>query len=116
MSRDGFYIAHILESIGRIESYVEEDRNKFFTSNLVQDAVIRNLQILAESTTRLSDEFKNAHPEIEWSAIKGLRNILVHGYLNMSLKLIWEIIEKSLPSLRTVMENNADSKQTGNQL
>lgn len=66
--------------------------------------MVRNLQILAESTTRLSDEFQNCHPEIDWHAIKGLRNILVHGYLNISLNLVWEIVEKSLPSLKSVMK------------
>lgn len=104
MSRDRFYLEHILECIGRIEDYTKGEKQVFFSSNLVQDGVIRNLQILAESTTRLSEEFKAEHPELEWAAIKGLRNILVHGYLNISLGAVWDIVSASIPSLKAVVE------------
>lgn len=61
---DSVYVEHILESINRIAEYVEDDRNKFYQSTLVQDAVIRNLQVLAESSQRLSDEFRSRHIDI----------------------------------------------------
>lgn len=69
-------------------------------SQLVQDAVFRNLQTLAESTQRLSPELKAEYPEINWKAIAGFRNILVHDYLGLDLELIWTVIENRLPELR----------------
>ena len=54
-----------------------------FLGSMVQDAVIRNLQILSESTQKVSESLKQQHPEINWRAIAGFRNILVHDYLGL---------------------------------
>ena len=73
-------------------------------STLVQDAVLRNLQTLGQSAGRLSDALRNARPEVDWRGIIGLRNILVHDYLGISLVRIWEIVEHDLPDLRQKVE------------
>ncbi len=75
-------------------------KNDFMASTLVQDAVIRNLQTLAESTQRLSDRLKTSHPDIEWHKIAGFRNILVHDYLGIDLDLVWNILDRDLPRLK----------------
>jgi uncharacterized protein with HEPN domain len=64
------------------------------TQAIVQDAVLRNLQVLAESTQRLSDDFKLQHHEVEWYKIAGLRNILVHDYLGIDIETVWAVVEK----------------------
>ncbi len=69
-------------------------------SSLIQDAVLRNLQVLAESTQRLSDQLKTAHAEVPWREIAGLRNILVHDYLGVDLEHVWRILERDLPKLK----------------
>jgi uncharacterized protein with HEPN domain len=56
---------------------------------------------LAESTQRLSDELKAAHPDIDWRRISGFRNVLVHDYLSVNLVRVWEIIERNLPELKS---------------
>ncbi|MFH0783879.1 MAG: HepT-like ribonuclease domain-containing protein, partial [Pseudomonadota bacterium] len=85
----------------RIQSYTEGiNQNQFLASSLLQDAVLRNLQVLAESTQRLSDEFKAQHEEIEWHKISGLRNILVHDYLGIDTETVWMIIENELSMLK----------------
>ena len=66
---------------------------------LIQDAVMRNLQTMAESTQRLSDATKEAHPEVDWYKISGFRNLLVHGYLGVDLDRVWIIVERDLPGL-----------------
>lgn len=71
--------------MARIEEYVQGGREAFLQSRLIQDAVLRNLQTLAESTQRLSDEFKRAHPDIDWRAIAGFPNVLVHDYLGVDV-------------------------------
>jgi uncharacterized protein with HEPN domain len=105
MKDDRLYLIHITESITRIESYTAGlDFAGFMQSTLVQDAVIRNLQVLAESTQRLSGEFKAQHAEIEWYQIAGMRNILVHDYLGIDLETIWAVVTTKLPQLKLVID------------
>jgi uncharacterized protein with HEPN domain len=91
---------HISECIGRIEAYTVDGREAFLRDAKTQDAVLRNLQVLAESTDRLSDEAKNSHPAIDWRGIKGFRNILTHDYLGVDIERVWQMIEVHLPALR----------------
>jgi len=73
MKDDSLYLIHISECIARIENYVtDKNQEDFLDSYLIQDAVLRNLQILAESTQRLSSEIKIAHPAVPWRKIAGL--------------------------------------------
>lgn len=77
MKDDRLYLIHLSESIAKIELYTDGlNFASFMQNTLVQDAVLRNLQVLAESTQRLSENFKTHHPEVEWYKIAGLRNIL----------------------------------------
>jgi len=101
---DRLYLIHIHESIARIEEYTAEGHEAFFADTRTQDAVLRNLQTLAESTQRLSADLKVAHPEVDWRGISGLRNILVHDYLGFNLVRVWEIVERDLPVLRGQIE------------
>ncbi|MCK9297279.1 MAG: DUF86 domain-containing protein [Desulfobulbaceae bacterium] len=104
MKDDKLYLIHIMESIDKIESYMAGlDFSAFMEKTIVQDAVLRNLQVLAESTQRLSDNFKSQHPEIEWYKIAGLRNILVHDYLGIDLETVWAVAASRLPELKTVV-------------
>ncbi|NTV15359.1 MAG: DUF86 domain-containing protein [Desulfobulbaceae bacterium] len=101
MKDDGLYRIHIQECIARIESYTKGiEFERFSKSPMVQDAVLRNLQILAESTQRLSEDFKKSHPAVDWRKISGLRNILVHDYLGIDLETVWNILARDLPGLQ----------------
>jgi uncharacterized protein with HEPN domain len=98
---DKLYLIHISECIERVETYVGEGgKDAFMASTLIQDAVLRNLQTLAESTQRLSDSLKATHPEVEWYKIAGFRNVLVHDYLGVDLERAWLIVERDLPDLK----------------
>ena len=104
MKDDKLYRYHIIESIDKIMFYVEgKTYDDFLKSTLLQDAVLRNLQVLAESTQRLSPEFKSTQSTIEWFKIAGLRNILVHDYLGLDLNTVWNVIESYLPALRNAV-------------
>lgn len=97
------YIDHMLDCIARINEYATNE-DDFCQSRLVQDAVLRNLQTLAESSQRLPDSLKARYPEIPWRSISGFRNILVHDYLGIDLKVIWSVVELELPKLDRVLE------------
>lgn len=101
---DRVLLEHILRCIERVRDYTEGDRARFFGSHMVQDAVVRNLQTLAESTQRLSEPLKVSEPGVPWSAIAGFRNVLTHNYLGIDLEAVWSVIEKDLPGLGSAIE------------
>ncbi|MBA7616396.1 hypothetical protein ES703_23692 [subsurface metagenome] len=105
MKDDRLYLIHISECIERIESYISgKDKGQFLDSTLIQDAVVRNLQVLAESTQRLSDATKESAGEVDWFKIAGFRNVLVHDYLGIDIERVWNILEKDLPLLKKAIQ------------
>jgi len=105
MKDDKLYLIHISECIGRIESYIEgKSKQDFLDSELIQDAVVRNLQTLAESTQRLSDDAKERQGGVDWFKIAGFRNVLVHDYLGIDIERVWNILEKELPELKETIQ------------
>jgi uncharacterized protein with HEPN domain len=101
---DRLYLTHILDCAGRIREYVKDGRAKFLQSIVIQDAVLRNLQIMTESCQRFSPELKERHPEVDWRGLVGFRNILVHDYLGVDLVIVWELVEQKLPGLTQMAE------------
>lgn len=102
------YVQHIYDCILRIEAYVADGREAFFKDHKTQDAVIRNLEVIGQAvkdlgTDRLSDE----QPAIPWSQIAGARNVLAHQYLGVDLTLVWNIVEKDLPTLKAAIREAA---------
>jgi uncharacterized protein with HEPN domain len=92
------------ECISRILEYTGGDRSLFDTSRLVQDAVIRNLQTLTESSQRLSDAIKASEPQVPWRDLAGFRNVIVHGYLGIDLTAIWLVVDQDLPPLAAAVD------------
>ena len=106
MKDDRLYLIHISECIERIESYASGlDKGAFLNSTLVQDAILRNLQVMSESTQRLSDALKESHGQIDWRKMAGLRNILVHDYLGVDAERVWNIIQKDMPALKKAIRS-----------
>lgn len=104
MKDDRIYLRHILRCISRIQEYTAGGRDAFFASPLVQDGAIRNLQTLAESARRLSDSIKNRRPEVDWKAVAGFRNVLVHDYLGIDLQQVYRVIQQDVPRLKETCE------------
>ena len=105
---DRLYLSHMLECIEHIEEYSQGDEQLFHNSRLVQDAVLRNLQTLAESSQRLSQPFKSNLEGIPWRAIAGFRNILVHDYLGIDIEVIWRVVADELPRLKASLASKTD--------
>ncbi len=99
MKRDLLYLDHTLGCIAQIRSFTAGGEAAFRESALIQAAVLRTLQTLAESLKRISPELRGLAPEIPWAEITGLRNVLVHEYLKVDLGFIWQIVVEDLPPL-----------------
>lgn len=96
------FIEDILESIEKIESYIEGlDYEKFTSKGMVVDAVIRNLEIIGEATRNIPDKIREQNPEIPWKKMIGLRNIATHAYFGIDLEIIWEIVTRNLPETKS---------------
>ena len=100
MKDDRVYLGHILRCISRIEEYTIAGRETFFSSPLIQDGVIRNLQTLAESSQRLSEDIKTRYPAVDWKGLAGFRNVLVHDYLGVDLDYVYRAVERDVPHLK----------------
>jgi len=101
--RDEDLLRHIAESISLITRYTAGGVDAFRSEPIVQDAVLRRLETLADASRHLSDELKDRHPEIPWRAIYGFRNVVAHGYLGVDLERIWETVQGYLPALQAVV-------------
>lgn len=105
MKDDRIYLKHVLRCIARIEEYTTAGRESFFSSYLIQDGVLRNLQTLAESSQRLNDAIKESHPDVDWKGLAGFRNVLVHDYLGVDLELVYRAVEQDVPRLKRACES-----------
>ncbi len=97
INRDNLYLIHIRECLARVAEYTSGGRDEFMQDTKTQDAVLRNLQTMGESTQRLSDSLKAGYPQVDWRDLSAFRNILVHNYMGMDLAQIWQIITDDLP-------------------
>jgi uncharacterized protein with HEPN domain len=97
------YIGHILQAMARIERHVAGiDLHGFTASELIQDAVIRNLEVVGEAANniqRVDPEFTAAHPEVPWAVMYAMRSRLSHGYDTIDLAVVWKVVERDLPIL-----------------
>ncbi len=97
MRDDRLYLSNIKECIERIESYTHDGREVFLQTTIIQDAVMRNFEIIGEATKRLSPELRVAYPDVPWQQVAGFRDVLIHDYFKVNLNRIWRFIEHNLP-------------------
>jgi len=105
LKSDKVYLQHILEMIRRIEGVADLGKETFLESMLHQDAVLRNLHTFTETTQRLSDGLKAAHPEVEWVTLAAFRNVLVHDYLGVDIDVVWNVITHDVPEFKNSIVN-----------
>ena len=97
MKNDATYLKYILAMIERIEKAIVSGKEPFLESHLHQDAVLRNLHTITETTQRLTTELKLANPDVEWKTLSAFRNILVHDYLGIDVELVWTVVTTDIP-------------------
>lgn len=111
--RDAALLRYVQQSVARIEEYTRGGRDALLTESIVQDAVLRRLETLADAASRLSEPIKARHPDIRWRAIQGFRNVAAHAYLELDLERVWTTIQAHLPALKAVVEQEIERISTG---
>ena len=102
MKTDRVYVQHILDAIAQIEEYTEDvDRETFKSNRMLQDATVRQIEIVGEASRQLSDSFRAETNGIPRRAVIGMRNRIVHDYLNIDLDTVWEVVQGDLPTLKS---------------
>ena len=100
MWRDDAYLLDMLLSARKILEYTAGvDIEGFHANEMMQDAVMRLVQLVGEAARKISDEFRNSHPEIPWAGIIGMRNRLVHEYFRIIPGRVWDVVQKDIPEL-----------------
>lgn len=106
------YLAHIQQAIQRIHQYTEDiDQLCFLKSSLIQDAVIRNIEIIGEASNNIQKhfpEFAQAHPEIPLRIAYEMRNAVAHGYFKVDLEMVWKTMFNDLPNLESTVTRLLD--------
>ena len=100
MRSDKERLLDVLEAIARIETYKGIDRTGFNSDELLQVWYLHYLQIIGKAANRISGEMREEHPEIPWGKLIGMRHILVHGYFDVDLDIVWNAIQADLPILK----------------
>lgn len=101
MKDDRPWLANILDALGRVEEIGRRGRDAFFSDWLLQDATIRNFEIVGEAVKRLSPELRGRYPEVPWEDLAGFRDVLIHQYFRVDLQIVWALIERRVAALRS---------------
>jgi uncharacterized protein with HEPN domain len=103
---DEIRIRHILDAISDIETFTEKKNFEDFSSDkMLQSACVHQLQIIGEAANHFTREFINKHNNVEWAEIVGLRNLLIHEYFGIDIKLVWQVIQNDIPRLKAHIQN-----------
>ena len=98
--KDKKRLQDILDAIKSIETYSVSNYEEFIADHKTQGAILYNLIVIGEAANQISDEFQEKHYSIPWSSMIGTRNIIIHGYDQVKLQIVWEILQRDLDHLK----------------
>lgn len=111
MQRDDACLIDILKAAKTAQRFKSmTDKAGFLKEELLQSGILHQLIIIGEAVKRLSSDFRNAHPDIPWKLIAGMRDRLTHGYFDVDLDEVWKTVESDLPELIRLLKPHMPSQ------
>ena len=107
---NGLFLQHIAEALAKVRRYTQSGKEAFLKDSMIQDAVIRNFEIVGEAVKSLSAALRKKHPEVDWVGMAGFRDILIHQYFGIDLESVWEITQTSASNAKQYIENMPEYK------
>lgn len=105
MDKTNSYLFDKKIACDRIQQFIEGmDLDTFASNFMCQDAVIRRIEIIGEASGKIASSFQEAHQEIAWHRMKGMRNRLIHDYNEIDIELVWQTIQNDIPDLKKKIE------------
>jgi uncharacterized protein with HEPN domain len=102
---DRLYFHHMLERCRRITRFISPGKEAFFESEELQDAVIRNIEVVGEAAKRVSAESRDRLAQLDWKRICGMRVVLIHDYIGVDLEQVWNVASLRIPELQAALED-----------
>ncbi|MBI3536583.1 MAG: DUF86 domain-containing protein [Chloroflexi bacterium] len=100
------YLQHILDETTFIQRRSRKlTRAKFMRDETLRRAFVRSIEVIGEATKQIPDEFRQQYPQIDWRAMAGMRDHLIHGYFGIDYDIVWDVVKNKLPSLKTQIDN-----------
>jgi len=98
---DTVYLQHVLDAINTVEEYLHGvNEEKFKATQLLQDGVIRQIEIIGEAVRRVSKDIRQTYGETPWQDIAGMRDKLIHDYFGVDIEKVWDTAQEDLPVLK----------------
>lgn len=113
MKDDRLYLHHMLERCQRISRFIRPGKELFFESEELQDAVIRNIEVIGEAAKRISQDTRGQLTPLDWKAICGMRDVLIHDYIGVDLDEVWNVASSRIPELQIVLERFMSEQDFG---
>jgi uncharacterized protein with HEPN domain len=110
---DQLYLHHMLERCHRITRFIGPGRETFMASEELQDAVIRNVEVIGEAAKRVSAEARCRLASLDWKSICGMRDVLIHDYIGVDLEEVWNVASTRIPELQVVLEQFLAGESSG---
>jgi uncharacterized protein with HEPN domain len=107
---DRLYLHHIVERCHRITRYIAAGREAFMASDQLQDAVIRNVEVIGEAAKRVSADARDHMASLDWKAICGMRDVLIHDYIGVDLDEVWNVASARIPELQAILDQYLDDE------
>lgn len=104
---DRAYLLHVQDAIAQIMAYTASGEADFRANRQVQDAVIRNFEIIGEAVKHISSDLRSKHPEIPWKQVAGMRDEMIHEYFGVDLTIVWDTVQSGLPKLKQTIDRLA---------